>query len=244
MSTVLILEDNIMQLNALATIIENNLEQVTVLKASDYNTAQLIVEQNQIQFFLLDVELEANNPNARTGIDFGKYIRTFPQYKFSPILFITSIPEQIQVAVNQIHCQNYILKPYTTEELLEAIHFLFKTPFLEPAPIKLCDNNGVYYKIPEKDVLYIEASGKEMILHVISAEHNKVSQLSTNRYRLIELKKMLSDNFLQCHRKYIVNINYIVSYDKTTCSIHIGKFLLPVGRKYKRELEEKYLPKE
>ena len=116
----MILEDNIMQLNALAEILETNLEKTHILKAPDYNTATALLTAHNIHFFLLDVELEMGDPEAKTGIDFGKHIRSLSKYRFTPILYITSIPNQIQVAVNDIHCQNYILKPYTTDELLKA----------------------------------------------------------------------------------------------------------------------------
>ena len=147
----------------------------------------------------------------------------------------------MQTAINQIHCQNYILKPYTTEELLEAIHFLLKTPYLKPTPLKLCDTNGVYYKVSEEDLLYIEAAGKELRFHLLVSEHNRISQLCTNKYRLTELRQILSNHFLQCHKKYIVNLDHITAYDKASSSILLDAFPLPVGRKYKQELEQKIL---
>ena len=133
MTTVLILEDNELQLEALVTILEQNLSSISILKASNYETARTLALNHSVQFFLLDVELDTKKPDSLTGVDFGKYLRTLPEYEFVPILFITSIPDQIQTAVNQIHCQSYILKPYTPGELLEAVHFVFKIPNL-PAP--------------------------------------------------------------------------------------------------------------
>lgn len=247
MITLLILEDNIIQLNALASILEQNLEHAIILKAPDYATAVTLLQNNQVQFFLLDIELEHNQPTAKTGIDFGNYIRSIPQYQITPILYITSIPDKINVAVNQTHCHNYILKPYTTEDILSAIQSLLGTPFVEPAPLQLCDTNGIYYKIYEKELLYIEADRKHMIIYTSSnvpnTSNHAISTFTTNQYRLIELSKMLSANFVQCHKKYIVNLKFIQSYDKTTSSIQLAKQLIPIGRKYKEEFEKRFLKK-
>ena len=51
MNTILILEDNILQLNSLASIIEDCLEQVSVLKAPDYNTAKAYQHSIKSSFF-------------------------------------------------------------------------------------------------------------------------------------------------------------------------------------------------
>lgn len=241
MKTILILEDNIVQLDALAATLENNLEHIHILKASDYETALLLLEKHHIHFFLLDIELNHDNPDAPTGIDLGMQIRSIPKYQLSPILFITSIPDKTLDAINKTHCYNYILKPYTSETLLEAVTSLFKIPLSEAAPITLRDSNGIYYKISEKNILYAEASGKKIILHMFKTNHTDISKLTTNQYRLAELCQIFSDNFIQCHKKYIVNANYISSYDKSTCLIHIKSDILPVGRKYKQNFERMYI---
>ncbi len=243
MTTVLILEDNELQLEALATILEQNLPSISILKASNYETARALALNHSVQFFLLDVELDTKKPDSLTGVDFGKYLRTLPEYEFVPILFITSIPDQIQTAVNQIHCQSYILKPYTPEELLEAVHFVFKIPNLPAPSVRLCDNNGIYHKLSEKDILYIESSGKDMLFHMSSANLQTDYCISTSRYRLMDLGKMLSDSFFQCHKRYLVNLEHITSYDKTACCINIQKTLIPIGRKFKSDFENVYLNK-
>lgn len=245
MLNILILEDNIIQLNALASILEQNLEHAVILKAPDYNTAMKYLENHTIQFFLLDIELDAKHSDAKTGIDFGNHIRTIPKYQITPILFITSIPDKINAAVNQIHCHNYILKPYTTDDILSAIHSLLKTPLIEPLPLQIRDVNGIYYKIDEKNLLFIEAMRKQMFIHLTYSDmpndrKNLYSTFTTNQYRLIELNKMLSDNFLQCHKKYIVNLNYIQSYDKTTNYIQLADIRIPIGRKYKENFEKRF----
>ena len=49
---------------------------------------------------------------------------------------------------------------------------------------------------------------------------------------------MLPGYFIRCHRKYIINKKKLVSYDKSTRIINLGHCNIPVGRKYKEELEK------
>ncbi len=239
MSTnILILEDNVTQLNALEKILQENMEHTHITKASDYASATQLLGKASFQFFLLDIELDRECPDALTGIDFGRHLRSLPEYRFTPILYITSIPTQIQTAVNEVHCQNYILKPYTAKELLAAIDFLMQSPLYQKEPLKICDSNGIYYKLYEDDILYIEADGKDM--HLYMAEQDKIRKITTHRYRLTEFLSLLPDDFIRCHKKYIVNKKAITAYDKTTASILVKNCFLKIGRKYKEEFERHY----
>lgn len=234
----MILEDNPIQLNALEKILRENMEKASVTKAADYFSAMQLLNKNSFQFFLLDIELDQKHSDAPTGIDFGKYLRSLPEYRFTPILYITSIPDQIQTAVNEIHCQNYILKPYTAKELLGAVHFLLQSPLYQKKSLKIRDSNGIYYKIKEENILYIEADGKAMHLYI--DEQNKIKRITTHQYRLTEFLSFLSDDFIQCHKKYIVNEKAVTSYDKTTASILVKNHFLKIGRKYKTDFEQHY----
>ena len=53
-----------------------------------------------------------------------------------------------------------------------------------------------------------------------------------------ELLDIFPDNFIQCHRKYIVNLHHFYSYDKSTFIIQVGKHSIPLGRKHKKDIEE------
>ena len=54
-----------------------------------------------------------------------------------------------------------------------------------------------------------------------------------------ELLDIFPDNFIQCHRKYIVNLHHFYSYDKSTFIIQVGKHSIPLGRKHKKDIEER-----
>ena len=78
-------------------------------------------------------------------------------------------------------------------------------------------------------VKYIEAAGKNLTIY----EESNV--INTSGIRLKELIAQLPPNFIQSHRSFIVNSDYVNSYDPTNALLYLGNHNIstPVGRKYK-----------
>ena len=57
---------------------------------------------------------------------------------------------------------------------------------------------------------------------------------TSNTYSLSSIAKILPSYFTRCHRKYIINTNFITSYDKTNLYLHIHNHIIPVGRTFKK----------
>ena len=81
----------------------------------------------------------------------------------------------------------------------------------------------------EEKILYIEAAGKNLTIY----EESNV--INTSGIRLKELIAQLPPNFIQSHRSFIVNSDYVNSYDPTNVLLYLGNHNIstPVGRKYK-----------
>lgn len=235
MLTVLIVEDNIIQLTAIETILKNNFNDIRVLKAADYSTALSFIQTEQIQLFLLDIELDIYNPQA-DGIELGQYIRTLKSHEFTPILFITSIPDKISDALNKVHCYNYILKPYSAEDLIHSINTLIGSPFITEQPLRLKDLNGIHFNVNIEDILHVTTSKKTLIITTT------LTNYKTRDLSLEQLLKKLPNIFIQCHRSHIINLSKVTQYDKTLRFIALNNNTstsIPVGKIYKKILEEK-----
>lgn len=99
--------------------------------------------------------------------------------------------------------------------------------------ITLKDSNGVYLHLLLDDIDYIESTSKETVVYTHDA-NIKLTNMTIN-----ELLDIFPDNFIQCHRKYIVNLHHFYSYDKSTFIIQVGKHSIPLGRKHKKDIEER-----
>ena len=107
MITVLIVEDDLLQLQALDTMLTEYNPKWNLLKASTYTDALTYIDTHNIQLFLFDVELNKEN-DSENGIALAKIIRTNDKYRHTPIIFITAIPEKIYEALNETHCYHYL----------------------------------------------------------------------------------------------------------------------------------------
>ncbi|WP_322193950.1 LytTR family DNA-binding domain-containing protein [Aquimarina sp. 2201CG5-10] len=88
--------------------------------------------------------------------------------------------------------------------------------------------NGV--RLPVSDLMYIKADGH--FLHFFTKDNRE--------FVIGTLKKILNHlppNFIQAHRSYIVNLNYIY-YSDSMCLRLKDKTEIPIGRTYKTEVKK------
>lgn len=234
MYTALVVEDNVIQLAAIEKILKTNYSDMRILKAADYFSAAEFIQKESIQLFLLDIQLDIYS-DQDDGIVLGKYIRTMPEHSYTPILYITSIPDKIAEAVNDIHCYNYLLKPYSAEELVDSVRRLLDSPMVHNEPLKFRDLQGIYFRIDLKKLVHIHSEKKVLVLHTTTSDFH------TRDMSLEQLLTKLPDNFLQCHKSHIVNLDFCKNYDKTLRVINLdiqGNSFIPVGKVYKEKIEK------
>lgn len=231
MKNILIVEDDKLQANAIENALKNINPDFIVYIATDSVAALEIYTKNIIDLFILDVDLSLTT-SPKNGIDIGKTLREHPKYKSIPIIYITSIPEMIHSAVNDVHCFNYITKPYTSCDINKALTDIMHIQKSRNPYIGIRDLNGITINLNLKNIFFIHTKGHTLEFHT------KDGIFFTRDSNLSSLLSRLSNSFVQIHKSYIVNTRHISSYDKTLCLISIGKQSLPVGRSYKKNFEE------
>ena len=105
------------------------------------------------------------------------------------------------------------------------------TGFLSNNCIMITDIYRITRRILLTDILYIEVSSHLLILHT------KNGNVDTRDLSMYEIQQLLSQNFVRCHRKFIVNMKYVDNYDRNNRYIRIGTVTLPVSRGYKDSFE-------
>lgn len=229
MFSILILEDDLIQSDITQKIIKDEYPQWKVYIARNYTEAKDLLEKYEFGLFLVDIE-SSKDQSGHDGLDFVKAIRKMPDYKNIPVLFLTVVTDKVLQSLQEIHYGSYIVKPYLPETLIETIEYMARMENNKELFLK--DSNGVYQKVNPKDINYLEANGKNIVIHT-DAYIVIVANYSVNK-----ILQMLPVYFIRCHRKYIINRKKLVSYDKSTRIINVGHCNIPVGRKYKEELEK------
>ncbi|MEL6194299.1 MAG: LytTR family DNA-binding domain-containing protein, partial [Bacteroidota bacterium] len=84
--------------------------------------------------------------------------------------------------------------------------------------------------VPNHEVYFLESSGNYVTYHTASKKY-------VVRKSLTQAEKDLPNNFLRCHKSFVVNCELISR--KSYGEISVGEHSIPVGRKYQEKLKTK-----
>ncbi|MBK8845912.1 MAG: response regulator transcription factor [Bacteroidetes bacterium] len=170
----------------------------------------------------LDVEMP-----EMTGIEFLESFKELP-----PVILITS-KEKYAVKAFEHKVIHFLVKPVEYGKFLKAVERVFKineadnNQHLDYIFIK---ENGVLSKIMHKDIIYCEALGDYVKVHLKEKTHVVNSTMKN-----IEDKLKMNKQFMRVHRSYIINLNFLENFDAETSIV--GGHIIPIGNKYKANLQ-------
>lgn len=183
--------------------------------------------KNGCVFDAVFLDMEMGNLN---GINTANMIRSLDKHVI--IVFITSHTKYMQ--------ESFVCSPFRF--LVKPVDFdMFKKVFFKI--MERIDEDKQTLSFVEERItqrlLY------EEILFLQSVDHNTCIQthtkLHTTYTTLSEIKKKLNTNiFVQVHRSYIINMNYIKSISKSELFVRGYSHAIPIGNTYKNELEKKF----
>lgn len=231
---ILILEDDDNQLQRLEKIVCDEYPELEIFLASSYNDAVKILKRTgNFAFFMLDIDL-GNDPAMKDGLDFARYIRSMPEYEFVPIIYISSVSERALEAYKSTHCYEFIDKPYSDKDVVIAINKMLSMPEAAPEMLNIKGVNGSRLYLAMKDIIYIEAVKHDLYINTTDSKYLSKSGGMKN------IINMLPSNFIQCHRSFIVNTYFSMSYSlfDNTLSIKGIPTKIPVSRKYKDKFKK------
>lgn len=234
MRKILIVEDKKSTRDGLIRMAYNINSSIQVLETGYASEALDFSINNHIIAFFLDIQLE-----DYSGLELAKQIRKIKVYEFTPIIFITAMPTRELEAFRQIHCYDYIIKPYTQNEL-ERVFRKILVDYVSSATKEnheklFLEFKGYTQLIALKDIMYIEYLNRKI---VINTKNETIQYIHMS---MKKFKTMLPDNYIQIHQSIIVNSKYIKTVELSTqCMRLIGEEkVLPIGRSYIKEVGER-----
>ncbi len=226
---VLIIDDDF----SFVTELKMNLDRIGVRKtqtAATESAAIKTIVEFEPDFVICDINLGGENS--------GLVLSQFLASRKIPFIIVTQFKDE-DLYDNIVNFQPlaYFIKPLDYIALKYTINNLSKDHIIAPSSGDLhSDTFGDYVFIRKKskyekvnyaDIDYIEAEGNYITFH---CQGNKFIVRSSLKKCLDRLS---SDDFVQVHRNYIVNINRIKSYDFDKNQILVEDEILPVGRSFK-----------
>ncbi len=234
---ILLLEDVKASRDALVEIIQTIEEQIEVIAIASETEAMAALQKEQgFDLFLLDINLEEKKPADTSGMRVAEAIRRMHCYEFTPLVFITSILSLELTSYRELSCYRYITKPFDEQEvrtIIEKVMQHSEEKDKEKEVSIIVKKDGVNYKILCQDIVYIEAIPRGLRL-VMKEEQLEVRYLTLKQL----LPKLPPEDFIQCHRMYIVNRHYIDYVDTVNRWIKLKNCETPVeiGVTYKTQI--------
>lgn len=189
------------------------------------------LKNNIVDIVFLDIEMP-----MVTGLEFASQI---PDTTL--VIFTTAYP-QYAIKSYELDAVDYLLKPIDKTRLEKAISKAISYKKLLTDNKNTFEGNSAdflfikserrYHKINYKDILFVEGLKDYVIIHT------KTQKLITAMNLKTIHQKLLNDVFFRVSKSYVVNIEYIESFDNHT--LYINESEIPLGEVYKKEFFERY----
>lgn len=231
---VMILEDDRASMEALSKILTEYSGDVSVYTASSYDEAKNLLDADICYgLFLLDVNLGGENREDIGGILFAREVRERFCYTFTPVVMITAVGEMEMQAYRELHCYQYIMKPFLPEQVREVVEKVLAKDKQEEEPFIVVKREGVNYQVKCADIRYIEAIHRGVCLHL--KEENWNIPYMTLKQILLKIPEGM---FFKCHRMFVVNRREVEYYDMVNRIVKIKdcKDVVEIGVTYKAEV--------
>lgn len=183
----------------------------------------LLAQVHQLELVFLDIDMPGMD-----GIETGRQIQHF--HPDCRVVMATSMAERFKEAF-QIQAFRFVTKPFEALEIEEVIHaFLDQRAGGETIQVSL-DRNS--YELKQREIRYISAYGSYV-------EIRAQGKLFRKEVSLEEMEQVMEPRlFFRVHRKYLVNMFWIESYQNGVILLEGQE--IPVSRRRKKEFEHAYL---
>lgn len=236
---ILLVEDNEKSRKLLLQLLMEIDSEFVIYEADNIDTAYRYALQRPIHLFLLDIIIDTSVRGDVSGIIFASHIRQLKQYKATPIIFITSLEDPKLFAYSELHCYQFIEKPYDREKVRLIIGEALGIIEDDGNNKSVCfRKDGLLFPVRVSDILYITFEKPVVKIYQI----NDMLEIAYQPIHRV-LYRLDSQEFLQCNRSTVVNKRYIENIDMVNGFLKIKHMerLLTLGNIYKkkfmRELE-------
>lgn len=184
---------------------KHNIDSVVEIYNDGYS---LLNSKLKFDLIFLDYQMPKVN-----GLQTAKQIRE--ENSLCTIMFLTSFPE-IVYDTFKYGTFRFLIKPLDSETLFEALDsFRKKMNFFYPISLSV---DGSVYKVETKDIIYVEARGKNSIIRLRENSLHYPKTLA-NVYSLLP-----KHCFFKTHRSFIVNLAYVEKYDSKCIKFTNGEY--------------------
>lgn len=234
MMTIVAVDDEPLALRLITSYIEETPELSLLGKFKNPLEAAVFLKENSVDILMLDIQMPELN-----GIELTRQMARGPK-----VIFTTAY-KKYAIEGFKLEIVDYLVKPFSYEDFLGAIHRAEKLINLEKKSYRNIESGNEFlylkssYKIKRinfNDIRYIEGFNDYARIYAVSSPEPVQSQITLKALET----KLPAGKFMRVHRSFIVNLQMVDTIDRGR--IVFGKVFIPIGEQYKEKFEE-YLRK-
>lgn len=233
---IFILEDQKESREALEKMLTDLGEEIVVHSADNLKEAKDMVLREEFDLFLLDINLNPEQREDTSGLSFASWVRKIQKYEFTPIVMITSAASLEMSAYRQVHCYQYLIKPYQREEVEHLVQRLSVHLAEKKENSIIVKKDGINYRILCSDIIYIKAIPRGVCICM------KKNSMEVRYLTIRQVQGMLpEEDFVQCHRMFVIHKKYVDYVDMVNQIIRMQGCSeeIEIGRTYKNEVKRR-----
>lgn len=136
-----------------------------------------------------------------------------------------------------IRAASLLLRPFTADQSRQIINQFFQSMYRrrniqnEVEKVLILKNRQGEIKIPYSKIYYLEVQGRKIYIRLKDKEYSQYETMEN-------MLKILPEEFLRCHRSFVINRNYITRVKLSENTIYLeDKIMVPLSRRYKAEIK-------
>lgn len=198
--------------------------------------AKEFMANQDVDLIFLDIQMP-----GITGLEFAESIAE------KTLIIFTTAYSQYALKSYEVDAIDYLVKPVIKERLEKAVKKAFSYGELlankeEKSTLESLDTDYMlvksdrkFHKILFKDIIYVEGLKDYVVIYINDSKVITAMNLKTISQHLPEAF------FIRVSKSYLVNSNYIDSFDNHT--IYIKSTEIPIGEVFRKKFLEQYLGK-
>lgn len=214
-----ICDDDVRGRERIRTLLEREFSQAQTKEFdSGMKLLESVEEGWQPDIVLLDIAME--------GMDGMETARRLKERSDAILIFVTGVKEQVFQAFD-VGAFHYLMKPVDQDKMTDVLkRAAQEVEKRQTVPrYLLIKSEGCHRKVLVEDILYVENSGRKVILHM------KTGCLEYYE-RMNHLEEVLGEGFYRCHRGYLVALSAISEYDHDSITVGNGDQIYLAKQKY------------
>lgn len=226
MISIAVCDDEILVCDQIARKIRGLLEerQIPCLIRQFNSGKELLETAEQFDIVFLDIIMEE--------LDGMKTAELFRQKSFEGILIFLSSSGSYVFDAYEVEAFWYLVKPVSQEKLRNVLNRAVQKIRQVSKDFIIVTQQRQKKKLFLSDIYYFEIRGRMIYAHQSEEVLEFYEQIG-----LLE-QQLLGKGFFRCHKSYLVNLNYVKSYDRQEAVLDNGERIIIARRRYEAFCQE------